>query len=288
MWDRGDGDLYWLHEHSFHVHYTSRAAPNELIYVFNVRIRQYVSKRLSSRLWLFANSHSPGPILGGAFVNSSATWRSSFYINLLRKSSSCTCVDLLAPFALSSPGFEVPPASNLYRLGRLAVLLGASLSAFIVMSFGRTLFDRSSGPIIILFFCRGVLCHIFRHLAERSHSDGPRAPDLHMRLCDKLGNVHLLRGHGCCQHSQLSTYLFQAIIFSICIRRIRPIGRRISLIICCLFHRSNTFNGLLVSQIGLFMPWCLADRILTVIGALYCIRLRLTMSPLGLTVLACC
>ena len=123
MWDRGDGDLYWLHEHSFHVHYTSRAAPNELIYVFNVWIRQYVSKRLSSRLWLFANSHSPGPILGGAFVNSSATWRSSFYINLLRKSSSCTCVDLLAPFALSSPGFEVPPASNLYRLGRLRSLI---------------------------------------------------------------------------------------------------------------------------------------------------------------------
>lgn len=102
-----------------------------------------------------------GPVVGGAFAGSSATWRWAFYLNLVL-------------FAVFGPIliFLVPrwdPKSGTNFLERIrhvdwlgSILeLGATLSGIMAISFGGTVYAWNSGQTIGLFVTSGVVFALF-------------------------------------------------------------------------------------------------------------------------------
>jgi MFS family permease len=102
-----------------------------------------------------------GPVVGGAFVESRATWRWAFYINL------CVAA-LFAPIYLwGIPSWKPRKGErtvNLIRefdiIGSILVV-GAIITGIMAIQFGGTLYAWNSGTTIALFVLSGVLFIIF-------------------------------------------------------------------------------------------------------------------------------
>ena len=240
MWGWGNGDLYWRDEHPLRADDTSRTAQSHWIHGFDVGSRYSVSKKLTSRVPIVVDSHSLGPILGGAFVNSSATWRWSFYINLCVGAAVSPAWIFLLPSHHPRP--DLTPRDRIASIDWVGVILylGASLSASMDILFGGALYAWGSGHHwpFCLWWCP---LHPVRHSAGHTYIDEPRGPDLPLGLRDKLGNVRLLRRYCSCQHSQLRTYLFHATVFPVRTQYLRLARRRIPLTIRCFFRHRNSF-----------------------------------------------
>jgi hypothetical protein len=99
-----------------------------------------------------------GPIIGGAFTDSSATWRWSFYINLVI-GALCAPVYLFWLPSDKDPrpgvGF-IDRAREVDYLGAI-LMIGAAVSGVMAVSFGGVMYPWDSGTIIGLFCCSGVL-----------------------------------------------------------------------------------------------------------------------------------
>ncbi|KAI4112194.1 MAG: hypothetical protein LQ339_000202 [Xanthoria mediterranea] len=102
-----------------------------------------------------------GPIIGGAFTDSSAGWRWAFYINLVVGA-------LFAPvWFLYLPRFDPRPGVALKK--RLAeidyvgtiLIIGAYVSGVMAINFGGSTYPWESGRIIGLFVTSGVLFILF-------------------------------------------------------------------------------------------------------------------------------
>ncbi len=99
--------------------------------------------------------------IGGAFSDSSATWRWAFYINLV-------IGGICAPvYFFYLPGFDPRPnVSTKQRLAELdytgtVLIVGAFVSGVMAVSFGGIVYAWESGRIIGLFVTSGVLFIIF-------------------------------------------------------------------------------------------------------------------------------
>ncbi|KAI6087312.1 major facilitator superfamily domain-containing protein [Hypoxylon rubiginosum] len=98
-----------------------------------------------------------GPVVGGAFVESPATWRWAFYINL--------CVaGLFAPvYLLWIPSFKPRAGTKSSKLIREFDIVGtilvvaALMTLIMAINFGGALYTWNSGQIIALFVVSGVL-----------------------------------------------------------------------------------------------------------------------------------
>ncbi|KAI0381220.1 MFS drug efflux transporter [Hypomontagnella monticulosa] len=102
-----------------------------------------------------------GPILGGAFTESSATWRWSFYINLVIGGICAPIYLFLLPS--SKPHTVTKPSVALRSLDYLGAIIMASLftTCFIAISFGGTIWAWNSPASISLLIVSSVLVMAF-------------------------------------------------------------------------------------------------------------------------------
>ncbi|KAF5870644.1 putative mfs drug efflux protein [Botrytis fragariae] len=102
-----------------------------------------------------------GPIIGGAFTDSSAGWRWAFYINLCIGAACAPVYLFLLPNYDPRPGVPLlHRAKEVDYLGGI-IIIGAFVSGVMAVSFGGVTYPWNSGKIIGLFVCSGILFIIF-------------------------------------------------------------------------------------------------------------------------------
>ncbi|KAI2628553.1 putative MFS drug efflux transporter [Hypoxylon sp. NC1633] len=102
-----------------------------------------------------------GPVIGGAFAESPATWRWAFYLNLCVGAVVAPIYFLILPDHVPQPG--VPLRARLGQLDYVGAVLSSAafLCIMLAMNFGGVLWAWNDGRSIALFVLTGVLLTIF-------------------------------------------------------------------------------------------------------------------------------
>ncbi|KAL2132711.1 hypothetical protein VTI74DRAFT_3449 [Chaetomium olivicolor] len=208
-----------------------------------------------------------GPVLGGAFAQSSATWRWGFYINL-------PIAALFAPaylFSLPSinPLPDTPFSKKLHMqdwIGTVIFLAGCTCFSMAI-NFGGTVFAWNSGSSIALIVMTGVLLIAFI-IVTIFH---PGVPQEH-----KLLPVGFMRSKDLItlpiQGAIVAGIMFTAIYYTPLLFQFTkgdgPLdgGVRILPLICSLVFFALV-NAFLMPKLGYYMPWYVFGNAAMVVGA---------------------
>lgn len=207
-----------------------------------------------------------GPIIGGAFSDSSASWRWSFYINLCIGALCAPVYLFMLPNKDPRPGVSLAGrARELDYVGSI-LTIGAFVAGVMAVSFGGATYPWNSGKIIGLFVCSGVLfillgirqgLPLFTTAARRIF------PVEFFKSRTALILFAMTAAGGTCIF--LPVYMLP-IYFqftrgdSAIVSGVRLLPFIILMIVAVIA------NGAILSSHGLYMPWYLAGGILVLIG----------------------
>ena len=221
-----------------------------------------------------------GPVIGGAFADSSATWRWAFYINL--------CIGgVMAPVWLflvpsSDPQKGTPFSRRLRTLDYLGFILfiGACVSGIMAISFGGALYEWGSGQIIGLFVCSVVLWIIFgvqqsfRILTSSEHQLFPVQFVLNWEL-------DLLFAQAASTISCAFVPIYFIPLFFSFVHNEKALDAGIRLLpFIFLMVAATIANGIIMGKTGWYMPWYLAGGLFIIAGSslFYTIDINTTTS----------
>lgn len=212
-----------------------------------------------------------GPIVGGAFAESSATWRWGFYLNLV-------VGGLFAPvYIFLLPSFDPRAGQDMVSRIRGFDLVGAVLSigvmvcTIMAINFGGALYSWDSGPIISLFVVAGVLLIVFflqQRFAIFTQSSNRIFPT-HFLLSKEAILLFIL---GCAANAGGYVPLYYIPIYFQFTRGNAALEAAVRLLpLVFLFSSTVIVNGAVMSKYGAYQPWYMVGSILLIIGgALSC------------------
>jgi MFS family permease len=208
-----------------------------------------------------------GPVVGGAFSDSTATWRWAFYINI--------CLGgVFAPvYLLLLPSIDPRPRKTFFKrlretdiLGGM-LLIGAFVSGIMAISFGGTLYLWRSAQIIGCFLVSGTLFIVFGVQQAYSFLTTNERRIFPVEFLKSRTMVLLF-----CSMSCASTGLFIPIYmvplffqFTRSDTALDAAVRLLPFVFVSVF--ACLVNGAIMSKYGLYMPWYLAAGIFTTVGA---------------------
>lgn len=208
-----------------------------------------------------------GPIVGGAFAGSSATWRWAFYINLVIGA-------VFAPaFLWCLPSIDPAPSKRFVEKFRsqdwvgIVVYYGFSICFTMAISFGGSVYAWDSGSEIALWvvsvvlFVAFALVTVFHPLVPSANKLYP----LHLAKKMELNNLQyqLFSTFGCL----LITVYFTPLIFQFT-RGDTPIEAGVRLLpIVCMVGFFSIVSGGLMPRLGYHMPWYVFGNAMVLAGS---------------------
>ncbi|KAI9806472.1 MAG: hypothetical protein M1833_003659 [Piccolia ochrophora] len=208
-----------------------------------------------------------GPIVGGAFSDSAATWRWSFYINLVIGGLFAPVYIWILPSI--DPRQGVPTKTRLRQLDWTGAVLivGAMISGVMAISFGGITYAWESGRIIGLFCCSGVLFIVFglqQYYAILTTVEQRLFP-LHFL---KRKTMLILFAMTACAVTVVYTPIFFIPLFFQFVRGDSALDAGVRLLpFVVLLVAAVMLNGALMSAYGYYMPWYIFGGVFSIIGA---------------------
>lgn len=229
-----------------------------------------------------------GPIIGGAFTDSSATWRWSFYINLFVGAIGAPVYLFMLPNVDPRRGSSL--ASRVRELDFVGTILlvGAFCSGVMAVSFGGVMYQWNSGRIIGLFCCSGVLFILFGVQQVYSIFTTPARRIFPVELI-RSRTILILFAMTAAGGTSLFLPIYMTPLYFQFTRGDGALesGVRLLPFITLMIFATIT-NGAILSKVGFYMPWYLVGGILVVIGGgvMYTVDIATSVSKIyGYTVL---
>ncbi|KAL2752595.1 hypothetical protein ACRALDRAFT_1058457 [Sodiomyces alcalophilus JCM 7366] len=219
-----------------------------------------------------------GPVVGGAFAQSSATWRWAFYINLL------IAAVFAPPLILCLPNID--PAADLTFVEKLltqdwasmVIFLGGSACLSMALTFGGTVYAFDSRQEIALWTVSGVLLIVFvlvtvyHPLVEYRH----RLYPIHLMKSMELNILQfaIFMAAG----SMVTSLYYIPLLFQFT----RGDGALIAgvrlLPFLCGMVFASVANGALMPRLGYYMPWYVLGNGLILIGSALMVTVEVSTS----------
>jgi MFS family permease len=219
-----------------------------------------------------------GPILGGAFTDSSATWRWSFYINL--------CVGgLFAPvyfFLLPSLSPQPHGISKRDRLRRIdflgsVLLIGAFVAGVIGLNFAGVEYSWGSPGIIVALVLSGVAFIAFGFQQVYCVATTPQTRLFPVEMVSwrqPLMVMVFICGCAATVCITVPTYMIPLHFQFVSTDSSLQAAVRLLPFVCLLVF-ACVIGGYLVSQLPFYKPWYLFGGVLCLVGSVLMYRVRL-------------
>ncbi|KAK4175928.1 putative multidrug efflux system protein [Triangularia setosa] len=219
-----------------------------------------------------------GPVVGGAFVESPATWRWAFYINL--------CIaGLFAPvYFFWIPSYKPQPKETSSRelvkkfdFGGTVLSVTAIMTLVMAINLGGALYEWNSGSIIALFVVSFVLFGVFG--VQQSWNFGVRDKN------DKIFPTHFLRKGNlvllfCCAaaiNAAAFIPIYYIPLYFQFTRGDSPTEAAVRLLpLIFTLSAAILVNGHLMARWEYFQPWYITGSVLALVGGVLLSRIEAT------------
>ncbi|OKL56408.1 hypothetical protein UA08_08056 [Talaromyces atroroseus] len=219
-----------------------------------------------------------GPIIGGAFSDSSAGWRWAFYINLCIGACAAPVYLFLLPNKDPRPGVSIKDrARELDFIGSL-LSIAAFTTGIMAISWGGMTYPWNSGPVIGLFVCSGVLFIILG--IQQVWTIGTTV-ERRIIPVEFFGSrtVLILFSATAAAGAAAFVPIYMVPIFFQFTRNDAALEAGVRLLPFIIIMVATIFtNGALLAKWGLYMPWYTAGGALTLTGGALMYTVGLTTS----------
>jgi len=208
-----------------------------------------------------------GPIIGGAFTQSSAGWRWAFYINLCIGGAAAPVLLFLLPTYDPKP-----QTTHLNRWREMdfvgaIILIGAFISGVMAIGFGGILYAWNSGQIIACFVLSFVLFVVFAVQQELAIFTTPARRIFPVQFL-RHRTMLILFAETSCAACGVVVPLYMIPLFFQFTRTDGALEAGVRLLpYICLMVFFCIFNGAILSKYGYYMPWYLFGGIFMTVGA---------------------
>jgi len=208
-----------------------------------------------------------GPVVGGGFAQSPATWRWAFYINLLVAAVSAPALLLCLPSLDQAPHLTFWQKLRTQDWPAITIYLGGCVALVMALNFGGSVYAFESGPMIALWTVAGV-CMIAFFVVTVYHPT--------VELKHRLYPLHLLKQYEL-NILQLSIFVaagcmvtglyYIPLIFQFTrgdhalmagVRLLPFLGGMLFFVL---------LNGYLMPRLGYYMPWYMLGNALLLVGS---------------------
>ncbi|KAJ6125639.1 hypothetical protein N7471_012956 [Penicillium samsonianum] len=208
-----------------------------------------------------------GPVIGGAFSESSVGWRWAFYINLFIGAVCAPVYIFLIPSKDPRPGASAKERVSELDYAGIVLQAGLLTALILAINMGGIVYPWNSGRIIAMFVVFGVLWILLGF--QQVLAIGTTVPQRIIPVQFlKSRTVLLLFGTSAAGGACALVPIYMVPLFFQFIRTDKPLDAGVRLLPFVVVMVVFVFvNGNLMARLGHYMPWFLVGGLFTVAGA---------------------